>query len=305
MITSFFKSIWNGIIDRKWILLKFAGYSFFVIIFYILFLWFLFPYNELVAKLTNSLGNSTTMEVSVKNAKGAFPIGLKLEDVTLIVTKGKKANHIFNAKQIILKPSIISIFKGWISLNTNASLYNGDVNMGFGLKKDKFYLNGVIKNISIGDYSVLKDMYGLNMNGTVNAKLDITGSLNNIQADNGNVFLSMRDVNLEPSTIMGILTIPKISFGEIKIPLFIKNGEVHIEDASQTSNDINSQLNGSIILGYPLVDSMLNIQLKFNPTPGTEKNIKNAVPIFMLKRDVTGYYNVSIKGNLNMPRFEQ
>lgn len=304
-VKQFFAAAGNFISEKKWILLKAAAYMAVVALFYFIFLWFIFPYNELSTLLTNKVRGSTSMDLSIRKAEGAFPVGLKLYDVIVTTKIGKNESPLLEARTIELTPAVLSLFRGWMGIKIHARLYNGRASLEIGRKRTDFYVKGVITDTDIGRYSLLKSNYGLNMDGTLNVKLDLSGSLHNIAGDSGSGLISMNNVLLKPSTLFGIFSLPKLDFGTITFPFFIKNGKLDIQDASQKSRDINSQIDGSIMLADPVGNSALNLKLKFDPTPETEQLIRKTVPFFMLTRDTTGYFHVSVTGNLLMPRMNQ
>ncbi len=292
------------LVDQKWVIVKAAAYVVVVISFYVVFLWFLFPYNALTTRLVERL-RSRSLDVSVGSTTGAFPLGLKFHHVVVKKESGGSEKDLLAADEIELIPGILSIFRGWLSLSIMARLYHGSILFNIGLHKRDFACNGVIKDIDIGMYPVLRSSYGLNMIGKLNARLNIKGSMDNVAKDAGKGVMDMKAVALEPSNLLGILPLPKIDFGDITLPVYIKDGRIDVQDASQTSKDINSQLDGSIMLMTPAGNSTLDLRLKFNPTPALEAQIRKTVPLFMLTRAPSGYFNMHITGNVSMPRFNQ
>ncbi len=298
-------SLRDFLAENKWALAKAFAYLTVVIVFYFIFLWFLFPYNEISTILSNEIKSKTTMDMSVKKSEGAFPIGLKLTDVLITKKTGDNESPVLEAHTFELTPAVLSLFKGWLAFKIHAALYNGQASLEMGSKKTDFYFDGVIKNIYIDRYSLLKSNYGLNMDGILNVKWNIKGSLDNAARDSGNCIINIKNASMGHSTLSGILTLPKINFGDISLPVFVKDGRVDIQNATQASKDINSQLEGSIILANPAGNSVLNLKLKFNPTPEMEQQMRKTIPFFMLTRDASGYFNLSVTGNLNAPRFNQ
>ncbi len=291
--------------EYKWTLIKGAAYAAVALLFYFIFLWFLFPYNDLTTKLCDRIKDKTSIEVSIRKATGAFPIGLKLQDVAVEQKTGNSGTTLLEARDIELTPALFSLLKGWLALKVNARLYHGTLSFQAGSKKTSFYVIGVIKDIYMDKYSMIKSNYGLNMEGTLSAKIDLKGSTNNVTKDSGNGLISMKNVVLKPSKLFGILTLPQVNFGTITLPIFIKDGKLSLQNASQTSKDINSQFDGTVTFTTPLGYSILDLKLKFNPVPELEQQIRKSIPFFTLTRDQSGYFNVSIAGNLTMPRFNQ
>ncbi len=296
-------SIGSFFVEHKWVFAKVFAYFLIVVIFYFIFLWFLFPYNELVANLSNKIRNKTSIDMRVGKASGAFPLGLELNDVIVSKSANREESPILEARTIKITPGILSLLRGEMSFKIYAELYGGQIWVEFKRINPGFSVSGVIKGIYIDKYSMIKSRYGLNVKGVLNAKFNIKGSTNDVTKDSGRGLISMKNVILQSSKILGILTLPEIKFGDITIPVFMKEGRINIQDALQTSKDINSQLTGNIIMTNLARNSILNLKLKFNPTPQTEQKIRRAIPFFMLSRDTSGYFNLSIGGNFNIPRF--
>ena len=304
-IINFFVSVKDYLIEKKWTLVKGAAYLAVVILFYIIFLWFLFPYHEAVTRLSDELKTKTSMDVTMRKASGAFPFGLNLSDVVVTEKVGTQESPLFEARTIEIVPGILSLLRGWVTLKIYSRLYNGQAWIDFGSNKKDFSLNCVIKDIYIDRYSLIKSNYGLNMDGILDAKLAVKGKVNDISKDNGSGLIHMKNVILKPSKIFGIFTLPNTNFGDISMPVFIKGGVVSFQDASQTGTDVNSKLDGSIILLNPIQNSVLNLKLRFNPSPVLEQQIKKDIPFFNLTRDTSGYFNIPITGSLGMPGFAQ
>lgn len=303
-IKNFFVTSKLFLSEHKSLLSKAAIYITVVIFFYFIFLWLLLPYNEIVARLADEIRSKTSMNVSVRKANGAFPLGLNLSDV--VVTKRFNGNEypLLEARTIKLVPGILSLFKGWFSLSVYARLYNGQVRIDAGSNKEDFTLKSTIKNIYLDKYSLLKSIYGLNIEGILNASIDMKGVLNNVSKDRGNATIKIKHMVFNPSRILDIFILPKMDLGDVSIPVYIKDGRLVFQNAGQNSKDIASKLEGSITLLTPLSNSILDLNLKFNPSPELEQQIKKAIPIFTLTRDATGYFVIPITGNLTLPRFK-
>ena len=304
-IINFFVSVKDFLIEKKWTLVKGTAYVAFVVLFYVIFLWFLFPYREAVTRLSDELKSKTSLDVSVRKASGTFPFGLNLSDVVLTEKVGTQESPLLEARTIEVVPGILSLLRGWVTLKIYSRLYNGQAWIDFGSNRKDFRLNCVIKDIYIDRYSLIKSNYGLNMGGILDVKLAVTGGVNGFSKDKGSGLIHMKNVVLKPSKIFGIFALPNTNVGDINMPLFIKGGVVSFQDASQTGSDVNSKLNGSIILLNPLQNSVLNLKLRFNPSPALEQQIKKSIPFFNLTRDSAGYFNVPITGSLGMPGFAQ
>ncbi len=290
--------------EQKWALARAAAYAGIVVIFYIVFLWFLFPYHELVTKLSADIKTRTGMDLTVQDAHGAFPLGLNLSGVVLTDRIGTQEVPILEVRTVRIAPGILSLLRGWVSLNVSAQLYNGRIRIDAESNRKNFALAGVIKDIDIGRYSLIKSSYGLNMQGILTAKLDMQGPLNDVTKDSGKGLITMKQAHLNSSRIFGIFELPAINFGDINLPLFIKDGRLSFQNATQTSTDISSKLEGSILLLNPISNSILNLRLRFNPSSTVEQQIKKAIPFFNLNRDTLGYFNVPITGSVGMPNFQ-
>ena len=304
-IKNFFVSVKDFLTEKKWTLVKGAAYLAVVALFYIIFLWFLFPYHEAVMRLSDEMKAKTSMDVTVRKESGAFPFGLNLSDVVVTEKAGNHESPLFEARTIKIVPGILSLLRGWVTVKLYARLYNGQAWIDFGRKRKEFSLNCVIKDIYIDRYSLIKSNYGLNMEGTLDAKLAVKGAIDDSSKDKGSGLIHIKNVVLKPSKIFGIFTLPNTNFGEINMPVFIKGGVVSFQDAAQTGSDINSKLDGSIVLLNPLQNSVLNLKLRFNPSPALEQQLKKDIPFFNLTRDSSGYFNVPITGSIGMPGFAQ
>ncbi len=291
-------------IERKWVFAKGVAYFAVFVLFYIVFLWFLFPYNELVTILSSELRNKTSMDLSVSKASGAFPLGLKLSDVVITKKVDSNESPLLEARTIEITPGILSLFKGWMSVSIYTRLYNGQAWIDVGSNRKDFNFKCILKDIYLDRFTLIKNNLGLNIDGILSAKMNINGVMNDITSDKGNIFINMKHVIIKPSKIFSIFTLPNTNLGDINLPIYIKGGRVLFQDASQTGSDINSKLDGSITLLNPVTNSVLNLKLRFNPSPALEQHIKEAIPFFNLNRDTAGYFNVPITGNLMMPRFE-
>ena len=288
--------------DRKWFLAKLAGYAAVLAVFYGMFLWLLFPYNELMAMVSERIKDTTSMDVSVRKAGGAFPLGLKLEDVVITEKAGTVESPVLEARTIELVPGILSLFRGRLAVKVYASLYNGAVWMDAWDRGSTFDLSGEIRDVDVGRYSLIKSRYGLHIEGALSAKFDVEGDRDNVTKDTGKVDITMKHARLDPSSLFGIFALPGMDFGTIDLPVFIHKGRVVFQDATQTGKDMNSKLSGMIVLVNQIDDSVLNLKLSFNPTPALEQRIRKAMPIFTLNRDTTGYFNLPVTGTLHRPR---
>jgi type II secretion system protein N len=227
-----------------------------VLPFFILFVFFLFPINDLRSVISQKIAEQTNNQVSLEFSQLNLNIlpkpSLELEGVSLSTPQFSA----IKMASLQISPSIL----GLISFKPGVSLYGegvlgGNLDMSFrsGGKNDKNQSQQIVqiyaKNISLNELLAFLKM-GIKAGGDVQLSLDSTLDAGG-QDSEASVKLDSREIKLPENTIptqLGAVTLPPAQISVLQVEGQLKNNKFTITKGSigKDGDTVTGSIDGSI-----------------------------------------------------------
>ena len=163
-----------------------------------------------------------------------------------------------------------------------------------------------MKDFNIIFLNLLKDMYGLGVEGQVSGKVDLDVYLFEPLRNRGDVDIRIHRLKVAESNVMNILDLPAMdldSTEDSQIRLVISNGNIQVQRFSLSGSDFDLSLKGKIYFSRRLPNYRLNLRGKFL-FPAT---ITPQLPFLLLidsQKSADGSYPLTITGRLSKPNVQ-
>jgi type II secretion system protein N len=224
----------------------------------IVFMYLLFPGELVKSRLENSI-NSTQFAVHSSSLHASFPLGFKLENVT--ISSASPASVLFQGEVLDVQYNISNIFRQRTYIGMSGKAYGGNFNGTVGLVSfTKAYppaetkLN--FKNIDLEKYTLIKNKIGRAVTGKARGAINYnTDESGKITAGALKLFLSQGTYSLaEP-----FLGITRINFDNGEIQGEFQGSNIKLEKLEIKGAQINCLLKGEIMPQIDFINSQLNL----------------------------------------------
>lgn len=249
----------------------YAGYTITAVIF---FLYYLFPAEQVIHHLKNSLANTRPdLEVAIDMIKPVFPPGLKINRFNLAYKK----KNIINLDQLKLQPKIFTLFGSEKQLVFKGKIGQGRLVGQTSLKpavnSSEIELEVRLGAIEIKNLAALESLTDYQLAGILDGEIFYK---NKGPFGNGTAVLeiSKGSIKFKPP----FFTITKIDITKIETDLILRNKNLDIKNCTLKGPQLNGKVAGIILLRQPLENSILKLSGLLKPTPELIASLKKKLP---------------------------
>jgi type II secretion system protein N len=149
-----------------------------------------------------------------------------------------------------------------------------------------------------------KASVGIDLAGMLGGTLEATFDRADFSKTTGKLALSGEGLAINGGTLMQY-DLPKIDLGKLDAELKIDQGKATVQSFAIRGNDVESEVQGEVVLAAKLPFSSLNLKVLFKPN---EEFLKRNSFIqtglnFAMSRDAKGFYTANVDRFLGNPRF--
>ncbi|MDP3276274.1 MAG: type II secretion system protein GspN [Deltaproteobacteria bacterium] len=285
--------------------LRYAGYPVFFLTFFVLFVYWTFPYDRLKEFLIHQIeaprptGAGTVapsnMEVEIDSLGPTFFPGLRARGVrvTWLPTAAGQRPITARMDSVVVKASLFSLIFGRVNADIEIEGMGGTVEAHIeavingprpGLRKLKL----VAKTINAGEIGPLVQGIGLPVQGRMDADVDVTVPDGYINRASGNTQLSVAGLRIGDNVAQfqipgfGGVTIAQIDAGTLAGTVTIREGVASIERLGARSRELNLALSGRVELHADMAQTGINLLTRFQLTDQFRAKNEQAGRIMMV-----------------------
>lgn len=286
--------------NRKWI-----GYGIYGIILMFLLLIFRFPSDAIKDYALSAInGGNSNYSITIEKASFSLPLHIRFTGVECRM-KEDPATTVFKMKEILVKPSLWSLFTKNQTFRFACKAYEGTITGTVNLQKNgeslKFVSSAELKNININDTSQLPAFLKDNIGGTLEGTVKYNGSGLGDLSSTGEASLTLSSGSVKLGT--PFLNMKAIDFKEVLIKADLKDQTLSIPDLSLKGDSFSGQASGTVALKNPVIKSLINFNASMEPASGsTRKTSDNADAMALLRQSLkNGKILFSLQGTFEQP----
>jgi type II secretion system protein N len=277
-------------------------YSGYIIIVAVFFLYYLFPGDAATSYINYHInGLSPDIQLSIKELKPGFPLGMKLIAPDLL----HQNQLIIGATLIEISPSYISLFKKDKILFIKGDIYEGNLDSNISFSKisanPEFDFEAMFGGIQISMIPSIKEFEAYQISGIAEGNFAYSNKEAKGGKGNGNIIFTESSVRFTPA----LFGIDQLAFKTINADFDIINQRVTLKKLNVDSRELSGNASGSIILRNPINKSTINIRGEVKPHPTLIKQLGNIIPVEMIsnQKSKTGGIPFRITGSIERPNF--
>ena len=286
---------------------KWVGYALYGILLTFLLLYYRFPSDAFEGYLQERVEKiSPQVTLSIEKVVPSMTLGLRFLDARLY-KKTNREKPIFRTERLLIRPSILSIFRNEWKVCFNGLAYKGIIEGCSSVEKEKkdapIQATIALKDIPMGADNFLKEIIGRNLNGTLNGTITFKGEPKTLISGTGEVDLRLSDGRVELA--QPILSLDGIGFHEVLIKMTLENRRLNLSRVTLRGTNMNGTLSGVVILNNELSRSSLNLRGTVEPFAEFIKDLTDSPDTvrFIRQRLNRGKINFAIRGTIAEPSF--
>ena len=274
------------------------AYTLFSLVVFILFLFLLFPREEIKSRLIYEIEKGTATEIKTKGDEWIFPLGLAFRGMEF-TKKGETTTHtLAHIDRLTLDVPV----KGILSLSPmsvlTADVYGGSAKGLITLRRDNRIMQANWTNVDLSRIDPIREIPA-EIAGRVSG--DLVLSLTNNMPE-GQIRLLIKGGKLGKIKVMGF-ALPDIPVDELQGGIHIKGYTLSLKDIHFKHSDIKGTIKGDIQFQSEKGPGNLNISIRFALGEKLKKEYQGLLTLIERSKDREGYYTLRIKGNLQKPAF--
>ncbi len=271
-------------IERKKLVRWLAFTAYFVAAF-LVFLFFLFPFDRIKTRLESEVGARTPVELSVARISPRFFNRFVLSDV---VVSDKQGKVLFESGTVRTTVSLFSLLRGALGVSLRAAAYGGELQIKASQGPGQQYLLLDADSLDIASYPLLKD-FGLKLSGKLGGNFEMTNG-----AGKGRLWL--KGVASRELKVMGF-SVPDLDFDTGWLETELKGDRLTVKKLEMDGKDLAVRATGDIVLRER---GAINLTIRLKPSERLSQE-QSALFSLLRNRDPDGFYQVGLGGTLTQP----
>jgi len=289
-------------------ILKFIAYLVLFVFSFILFLYWMFPYEMLKDRVASAIERpfGGTVEVSIGKMEPYYFTGFIITNLKLIDRSQEEPKPLVEIQRVRARASLFSLLLGNPSFTFLIRSQKGEIAGSARQIEEGFDLDVDVDGFDVGAIKWLESRFGIKLTGEVGGSVVLKVDRTRPARTTGKIDLSLDDFKIVSSqiTLMGSnIPLPDLVITKgrgSRIKLVIDKGTVSVDEFRLAEGDFSFDLKGKVFLSTVLANYRLNLNGSFR----VSDKLNEAVPILFMvekQKQQDGSYPLSITGRVSEP----
>lgn len=289
-------------------ILKYIIYLIVFALSFLLFLYWMFPYDILKDRVASAIEEpfGRTVEVSIGDVEPYYFTGVEISNLTLTGRVNGESRPVALFQKVRARASLFSLLFGNPRISFLIRAGKGEIG-GSGKQTDEgFDIDIDLDDFDVETVRLLESQYGVKLSGRLSGIVELKVDRVRPVRTSGRVDLSLDDFKLAQSELnVGGTDIPipetVITKGRgSRLKLTIDKGAVSVDELRLADGDLGLDLKGKVFLSTVLSNYRLNLTGSFR----ISDKLGEAIPFLFMaekQKQPDGSYPLSITGRLSEP----
>jgi type II secretion system protein N len=296
--------------SRRIFILKLIGYPIFFIFCVLFFFPMLLPTDQIKNLVQREIEANTGYHLEAgKTGAGLFG-GFVFKDVTISQLgadlKNPKASKL-KLEELSVNLPVLQLLKGRKAISFGLKGFDGEVSGVVGAQETQQQLDISVDGIDLSKLTMVWDALGVKFAGRLNGSVSLIFDTKDPRKDNGNLRLTLTDLNLTEGKLMGF-ELPKLAFGKVQGKIDVKDGKAEVKEFKGKGKDIELKGEGIASMTPRISSTGLSMKFKFKPADDFVQKNQSVQPLLFAiqsAKDKEGFYSFQVTGPLERPYFNQ
>ena len=275
---------------KKWILF----FIIYTVCMFLIFSYVLFPSHLLKRKIEGLMSRHLSCDVQVDQISFILPSGLRFKKITCTfvnMPEGEKPISM-DIDQIDVAVDFLKVFTGRMGIKGKLQIKEGLIQVHIDQKwfgAAERHLSGLIKDISIQDFSFLGDQFDMQVTGLLNGELSADWTGNDIIKSNGAWSFKIDKGRIMPKQF------PAFNYDHVLAEGTVAKQSLHINRIEIEGDDLSLVANGRVRLANRMKEFFIDTQVKLKILPRLKQRL-GGFASFLPRPDKSGFINLYVSG---------
>ncbi len=289
-------------------ILKYIAYLLLFSFSFIVFLYWMFPYDVLRERISGAIEQQSGRQVSVSmgSLEPHWFTGVDIENLMIESLGGEETSELIALKRARARATIFSLLFGSPDISFDVEIGKGDISGDISMAADSTELDIDIDDLNLKDVGIIESVTGLKLTSRLGgyAKLDINRS-RPVRSE-GKISLDLSDIKILPSNLsLGEMEIPLPALTVTKgrgslVDVEVAKGVVEFKNFKLVGGDLELDLKGKVFLSTKVENYRINLKGSFKPS----KKLGEVLPFLFIiekQKKADGSYPISVTGRASRP----
>jgi len=289
-------------------LLKYIIYLVLFAVSFLLFLYWMFPYDTLKDRVASAIEDpfGRQIEVSIGDIEPYYFTGLEITNMKLTSRVDGEAKPLAEFKKVRGRASLFSLLFGNPSINFLVDTGKGEMEGNAKQTDEGFKIDVDLDDFDTESIKALESRLGIKLSGKISGSVELnidrarpvrTSGKIDISLDNFKIGASQLTIG-EANLPLPDMIITKGSGSRVK--LVIDKGAVGVDEFKLADGDLQIDMKGKIFLSTVLANYRINLTGSFKASD----KLNEAIPVLFMvekQRQPDGSYPLTITGRVSEP----
>lgn len=289
-------------------LLKIVGYVVLFFVSFLVFLYWMFPYDALKDRIGSVVAEQLGGDVDIEIGD-LSPYWFTGVDIKKFAIKGNNAGQIvtiFECKRLKARASLFSLLVRRPSVSFDLKLNGGEVDGNVKQSEELLAIDAELDDVDLKNFSFITSKAGLVMTGKINGDVDLKIDKQRSVNSTGNIFVELVDWKIAAG---------EAKFGEMVMPLpdlvltkgrdarikaNISKGSINFDSFKFAGGDLLVDLKGKVFMSSKTENYRFNLNGSFTAS----QKLNEAMPFLFIieqQKQQDGSYPLNVTGRLTKP----
>ena len=283
-------------------MIRIIAYGAFFLASFLICLYATFPWDAVKRRVLQEASRELGAQITARSLEPSWLTGFQAEGIEVSM-EGEDAP--LSIEQINARVSVLAFLTGGYGGSLKVPVGDGRIFADVSGDDDKLDITAEVETLELALLPALRYATGLALTGILEVSSDLSLGLSEPSESNGMLKIEGSDLETLEGSKIGSFPVPELVLGSLAWDLPLENGKLIVRNQRLTGPNVELGLNGEVVLAKPLNRSLVNLAVRFKPTPAFLK----AEPMLgALLRNIDrykgpdGFYGYQVSGTLKRPR---
>lgn len=288
--------------------LKIIVYPLLFLMSFVLFLYWMFPYDVVKERITGAveaqLGGG--VEVDIQSMSPYWFSGIDIKGLTIGQGGADKSVPLLSCQRVRARAAIFSLLVGSPAVSFDVRMGKGEISGSVKVAEDSLSIEAELDDVDLGNLKLIAAGAGLNLSSRIDGEISLRIDRQRSIRSTGRIALELLDLKIAASQLaLGEMQLPLpdlvLAKGrESQIKVEIGKGTVNVEAFKLVGGDLGIDLKGKVFLSSKVDNYRFNLNGGFTAS----KALSDALPFLFIveqQKAEDGSYPITITGRLAKP----
>lgn len=282
---------------------KIVGYILFALVSFVISLYLTFPWDAARELVQKEVSKAVGATVAAEKLEPSWLTGIHAEAIEIELPDSEEP---LKLDALDARISVLSLLSGAKGGTARVPMAQGVIEAEAEVTDARAEVEADIVDIELALIPALKAATGLALAGEVDADAQLDIGIADVGTTAGNIHLTGTGLEVLEGSQAGGFPIPALVLGSLDWTIPIEGGKAKITNQTLSGPTVEASVNGEIVLAKPFGRSLMNLKLRFKPTPEflrKEPLLGSLLNNLSRYRSPDGFYGYQVTGTVKRPRF--